>query len=243
MNHAGEIAPLVRMVRPHVAMITTVAPVHLGILQEREGYRRGQGRDLRRRRAGRRAVINRDNAHFDALAKHARRRRRGARDRLRRACARRRSGWRIVLQADSSFARRESSASRSTFTLGAPGRHLVAEQPRGAWPRSRSSAATSPSRASALAPHDAAEGAGRRATSCDSAGSAHADRRELQRQSGLDARRDRAARPGAARPAAAGASPCSATCWNSAPSREKLHAALAEPLIEAGIDTSFSPAR
>ncbi|HRO59002.1 MAG TPA: Mur ligase family protein, partial [Burkholderiaceae bacterium] len=29
MNHAGEIAPLVAMVRPHVAIVTTVEPVHL----------------------------------------------------------------------------------------------------------------------------------------------------------------------------------------------------------------------
>ncbi len=29
MNHAGEITPLVEMVRPHVAIITTIAPVHL----------------------------------------------------------------------------------------------------------------------------------------------------------------------------------------------------------------------
>ena len=29
MNHAGEIAPLSQLVRPHVAIITTVAPVHL----------------------------------------------------------------------------------------------------------------------------------------------------------------------------------------------------------------------
>lgn len=29
MNHAGEIAPLAQMARPHVAMITTIAPAHL----------------------------------------------------------------------------------------------------------------------------------------------------------------------------------------------------------------------
>src|ERR1700683_290095 len=29
MNHAGEILPLVAMVRPHVAMVTTIAPVHV----------------------------------------------------------------------------------------------------------------------------------------------------------------------------------------------------------------------
>jgi UDP-N-acetylmuramoyl-tripeptide--D-alanyl-D-alanine ligase len=29
MNHAGEIAPLSRLARPHIALITTIAPVHL----------------------------------------------------------------------------------------------------------------------------------------------------------------------------------------------------------------------
>src|SRR5690606_25578549 len=29
MNHAGEITPLVKMVRPHIAVVTTVEPVHL----------------------------------------------------------------------------------------------------------------------------------------------------------------------------------------------------------------------
>src|SRR5262249_35938711 len=32
MNHPGEIAPLSRLVRPHVAVVTTVAPVHLEFL-------------------------------------------------------------------------------------------------------------------------------------------------------------------------------------------------------------------
>ena len=32
MNHAGEIAPLVRLVRPHVAVITAIAPAHIGYL-------------------------------------------------------------------------------------------------------------------------------------------------------------------------------------------------------------------
>ena len=29
MNHAGEIEPLMRLVRPHVAIITAIEPVHL----------------------------------------------------------------------------------------------------------------------------------------------------------------------------------------------------------------------
>jgi UDP-N-acetylmuramoyl-tripeptide--D-alanyl-D-alanine ligase len=32
MNHRGEIAPLARLVRPHIAIITTIEPVHLGYL-------------------------------------------------------------------------------------------------------------------------------------------------------------------------------------------------------------------
>ena len=30
MNHAGEIRPLVKMVRPHVAIVTLIAAAHLG---------------------------------------------------------------------------------------------------------------------------------------------------------------------------------------------------------------------
>ena len=29
MNHAGELAALTRMVRPHVAIVTTIAPAHM----------------------------------------------------------------------------------------------------------------------------------------------------------------------------------------------------------------------
>ncbi len=34
MNHPGEIAPLAKMARPHVALITTVAPVHLAAFKD-----------------------------------------------------------------------------------------------------------------------------------------------------------------------------------------------------------------
>ena len=37
MNHPGEIAPLSRMVQPHVAMITTIAPAHMEAFEGIEG--------------------------------------------------------------------------------------------------------------------------------------------------------------------------------------------------------------
>lgn len=43
MNHPGEIAPLAAMARPHVAMVTTVAPAHLGAFGSLEGIAREKG--------------------------------------------------------------------------------------------------------------------------------------------------------------------------------------------------------
>ena len=62
MNHAGEITPLTQMVRPHVAVITTVEPVHLAQFAVGRGDRRGQGRDparagARRHRRAARATM------------------------------------------------------------------------------------------------------------------------------------------------------------------------------------------
>ncbi len=38
MNHAGEITPLVGMVRPHIAIVTTIAPVHLEYFWNHRGH-------------------------------------------------------------------------------------------------------------------------------------------------------------------------------------------------------------
>ena len=43
MSHPGEIAPLSRLARPHVAMITTVAPAHLEAFGALEGIAREKG--------------------------------------------------------------------------------------------------------------------------------------------------------------------------------------------------------
>ena len=71
MNHAGEIEPLVKMVRPHVALITTVEPVHLEFFPSEEAIAEAKAEIFLGVEPGGAAVINRDNRHFAALARLA----------------------------------------------------------------------------------------------------------------------------------------------------------------------------
>lgn len=72
MNHAGEIEPLVRMVRPQVAIVTTVEPVHLEYFEDVEAIARAKGEIFLGVEPGGTAIINRDNPYFEALAELAR---------------------------------------------------------------------------------------------------------------------------------------------------------------------------
>ena len=122
MNHAGEIAPLVRMVRPHVAMITTVEAVHV------ENFADGIAGVAAAKAeifdaGGETAVLPRDNPFFDFLAARAK------------AC-----GVANMLsfgtheKADARLAEWQGTATgskasvvlmgeRLDFSIGAPGRH------------------------------------------------------------------------------------------------------------------------
>ncbi len=71
MNHAGEIEPLSRLVRPHVAIITTIEPVHLEFFASVEAIADAKAEIFRGLEPGGAAVINRDNAHFARLQRHA----------------------------------------------------------------------------------------------------------------------------------------------------------------------------
>src|SRR5919202_2994510 len=72
MNHAGEITPLTRLVRPHVAVITTVEPVHLEFFDSVEAIAEAKAEIFSGLGLGGTAVLNRDNVHFDLLARPAR---------------------------------------------------------------------------------------------------------------------------------------------------------------------------
>ncbi|MCW5731643.1 MAG: UDP-N-acetylmuramoylalanyl-D-glutamyl-2,6-diaminopimelate--D-alanyl-D-alanine ligase [Alphaproteobacteria bacterium] len=72
MNHAGEIAPLARMVRPHVAIITTIEAVHLGNFPSIEAIADAKAEIFAGLEPEGTAIFNRDNPFYDRLAAHAR---------------------------------------------------------------------------------------------------------------------------------------------------------------------------
>src|SRR5215207_3537200 len=71
MNHAGEIEPLSRMVRPHVAVVTTVEPVHIEFFRSILAIADAKGEVFCGLEPGGTAVINRDNAQFERVKAHA----------------------------------------------------------------------------------------------------------------------------------------------------------------------------
>ena len=71
MNHADEIRPLVRMVRPHVAIITTIAAAHLGNFKDLEEIAAAKAEIMEGLVDDGHVILNRDNEQFDGLEKTA----------------------------------------------------------------------------------------------------------------------------------------------------------------------------
>jgi UDP-N-acetylmuramoyl-tripeptide--D-alanyl-D-alanine ligase len=71
MNHAGEIAPLTRMARPHAALVTTIAPVHIEYLGSIEAIADAKAEIFLGLEPGGAAAINRDAPQFERLARAA----------------------------------------------------------------------------------------------------------------------------------------------------------------------------
>ena len=67
MNHPGEIAPLAKMARPHVALITTVAPVHLAAFASVEEIAAEKAEIFKGLEAGGVAVLNADIETYGIL--------------------------------------------------------------------------------------------------------------------------------------------------------------------------------
>jgi UDP-N-acetylmuramoyl-tripeptide--D-alanyl-D-alanine ligase len=71
MNHSGEIRPLVKMVRPHVAIITTIAAAHLGNFKNIEEIASAKAEIFEGLEEGGSVILNRDNAQFEQLEEAA----------------------------------------------------------------------------------------------------------------------------------------------------------------------------
>ena len=125
MNHAGEITPLAKLVRPHVAVVTGVEPVHLEYFGSLENIADAKAEIFAGVEPGGAAVLNRDNTQFARLAAAAKSANiervvsfgedSGADARL----------LRLSLQADSSTIEANILGQVVTYKLGAPGRHFV----------------------------------------------------------------------------------------------------------------------
>ena len=124
MNHAGEIAPLTRMTRPHVALVTTIAPVHIEHLGSIEAIADAKAEIFLGLEPHGTAVLNRDAPQFERLKTAAAAR--GARV------------WSFGRGADcdaqlleveaidgGSQVRARVLAHELTFELGAPGVHMA----------------------------------------------------------------------------------------------------------------------
>ncbi|MGB2931780.1 MAG: UDP-N-acetylmuramoylalanyl-D-glutamyl-2,6-diaminopimelate--D-alanyl-D-alanine ligase [Methyloceanibacter sp.] len=71
MNHAGELRALTKLIRPHIAIITVVAPVHLGFFRSVEAIADAKAEILEGLEPGGVAILNRDSPYFERLRRHA----------------------------------------------------------------------------------------------------------------------------------------------------------------------------
>lgn len=125
MNHADEIAPLVKLVRPHIAIITTIEPVHLEYFSGIEAIADAKAEIFQGIEPNGAALLNRDNAQFDRLdaaARDAQVARIFGFGEHAKADARLLD---LSLKEDRSAARANILGDEIVFKLGAPGRHLV----------------------------------------------------------------------------------------------------------------------
>lgn len=124
MNHAGEIAGLTRLVRPHIAIVTTVAPVHLGFFASVEEIADAKAEIFEGLEPGGAAVLNRDNPHFERLAAAAR----GEGAEIVSFGEDERAKVRLVdcdLGPEGSTVTADVFGEMLTYRVGAPGRHVV----------------------------------------------------------------------------------------------------------------------
>jgi UDP-N-acetylmuramoyl-tripeptide--D-alanyl-D-alanine ligase len=125
MNHAGEIEPLSRLARPHVALITAVAPVHLEFFGSLAKIADAKAEIFLGLEAGGAAILNRDNSQFAHLSRRAKA---AGVARVVSFGEHEKADARLVkyaLHPSCSTVRADILGTELTYKIGAPGRHLV----------------------------------------------------------------------------------------------------------------------
>jgi len=125
MNHAGEITPLTKMVRPHVAIITTIAPVHLEYFGSLQKIADAKAEIFVGVEPGGAAVLNRDIRQYAHLARAASA---AGVERIVSFGASSKADARLArvsLHAEVSAVQARILGQDVTYKIGAPGKHLV----------------------------------------------------------------------------------------------------------------------
>jgi UDP-N-acetylmuramoyl-tripeptide--D-alanyl-D-alanine ligase len=125
MNHSGEIEPLVKMVRPHIAVITTVEPVHLEFFAGIEAIADAKAEIFEGVEPGGAVVLNRDNSQFARLTRRAKKL---GIARIVAFGASEKSDARLLdvsLHAACSAVHADILGQDVTYKLGMPGRHMA----------------------------------------------------------------------------------------------------------------------
>ncbi|WP_375274552.1 UDP-N-acetylmuramoylalanyl-D-glutamyl-2,6-diaminopimelate--D-alanyl-D-alanine ligase [Methylorubrum thiocyanatum] len=125
MNHGAEILPLTAMVRPDVALITTVEPVHIEHFRSLSAIADAKGEIFSGLKPGGVAVINRDNPNYERLLAHAHASRAGRVITFGEHAAADVRANRILTRPDISVVDASVMGVPLTYQLGTPGRHVA----------------------------------------------------------------------------------------------------------------------
>jgi UDP-N-acetylmuramoyl-tripeptide--D-alanyl-D-alanine ligase len=124
MNHAGEIVPLAQMVRPHIAIVTWIAPVHIEFFNSIAEIADAKAEIFEGFEQGGFAILPADNGHFEQLAARALNKRAEIVPFGERA----ENGARLLSCEPSGAGSRVKASilgSKVDFVLAVPGRHLA----------------------------------------------------------------------------------------------------------------------
>ena len=125
MNHPGEISPLVKMARPHVAIITNVAAVHLGAFKDIDEIARAKAEIFDGLEPGGTAILNGDDKRLPLLEEIARQK--GVSNIVRfgehRSCEAQLE--KLVLHGSCSCLTATIIGDPVAIKIGAPGRHIA----------------------------------------------------------------------------------------------------------------------